>query len=444
MNMKYTITSVTLLMLLFIPTSLAHAAEVLCTRPPVTQALFFEMDAYEHVVKDVLEKQGCYGAVSLFGIANMGPVTASDQAIIDQFFSTFLNADNPPYSLKAREAEFMQLLNNQPAQWSADVQEMKQKLTSIHNLLRITMTDECQKKVPMQKEKIGGTVVDIPLYESVQAHYRAYYTIYGYLLFADVVGYSKRYSAPPTQEALVQEIIGKYRTSTENPFFYFADYRKDAMSQCVAKEMGLERINQSLEQLQDAWKETQKSVNELAKTAQTMSTININVTKLGKLMGMIAAPEAERALILQEIRTGLETGAMEVAQRLKNMFSSLRINGKPLRDFSFGTVQEGIVEIDGTNGTVKIQSQSQILQSYLQKKSDAAFQKEQALEEYKAKMYDTFGVYSSTENVMQQLSNASLQLDRANVYIEAAEDAFSYVCSNHLPSANNDCGEKKN
>lgn len=443
-------------MVMFVSPLATSAKDVYCDTPAITKVIFLEIQSYTQVLKKQLEDRKCLGEFDIFGVKYTS-ITDQESQRAQVFWNTHLTSKISNDDSKS----LFSGANNIPAQLAQDAEKFKSYLEQLRPLVSKSMSDCVTTNATPVIEKGVGQDITVSLSDSATGKYLAYRGLYELLLatptlYFDVLP-SSAIEGSASEVYLATMAKFTKQSGGKNPFFSLKDYRKDAASQCQATEMGLDRINDSIDALRETLEATGKEVQELGDAAASIKDgWGESLLQMAKFtqnfadsmnMSRTAEQRTEASIYIAKSLRSVVTiplsGAKEFLLGLMDVPSKLRYDGRPVKDFSFSDVQQDIIQVDYEVGRIEQKSISQILRDYTTKLDKAQNIKEQALDEFESKSYDTLGVYASTQFFLQKMDRATQTINKINQHLNGARADFSDVCRKHLPNPNDDCGEEK-
>ncbi|MFN7160632.1 MAG: hypothetical protein ACK4NC_03420 [Candidatus Gracilibacteria bacterium] len=454
--MKYTTHIIRIFFLLWcflLVPGVSYAKEALCVTPKVTRTYLIEMEAYNAAVRDLLQQKGCIiPKITVFGL-DLTSISAKE----DQLSKAFLEKYGDPTINTIRTA-----LNGSNTKTSAlllqDVELAEKQLEEMRGLMNKSM-DACMS-INVTDVMQGEKIQTLPLYQDIQARYLAYRQLYLWMMQSDQTTAYYPNGLDGTLSAVTNAVLARYTTATknQNPFSYIKDYKDASLTSCQSQEYGLDDINYSLDNLTQAVSSISETAEEFGDAVMSLSTIKFD---LNELLGQIKVrgPDGSTIITGQGIQKGEErtfarnvlegvigiplTEFTEAARKLAGFNDTLRLNGAPVNNFTFTQLQDQIVQIDATTGKITRKSLTDIPVTYSQQVYTVDRQKEEALEQYMAKNYDTLGKYETTQYFLGKMDQMTDTLSRINNTSASSADDFTFVCLTHLHRINDDCGELK-
>lgn len=436
----------------FLAPQVTYAKESFCITPKVTQTFLLEMQAYNKVVRDLLQEKGCMlPKMTVFGY-DVASISPKQNQVTEAFWNTYSDKaiDEIQMSLNASN-------NRTSALLLRDIELVKEELSKMRVLLN-NSTDTCMSI--NVRDMMDTSTEIIPLYLDIQARYIAYRQLYLWMMQSDQITVSFPNTTKDTVKSVSETILQRYTTATrgQNPFSYIKDYKDASLTSCQSQELGFDEISNSLQGLSDAVLGMGQTATEFGEAVSSLSTITLN---LNDLLGQVRlrGPDGSTIISGKGVQMGEEKSFannilegvfgiplnefMEATKKIATLGDNLRLNGAPVKEYTFADLQNQVVQIDATTGKITRKSLTDIPVTYLQQASSVDIQKEEALQQYMAKNYDTLGKYETTQYFLGKMDQMAQTLSEVNNAVSSSADDFTFVCQTHLHRNNDDCGELK-
>lgn len=454
--MKYTsyfIRTALLLWCFLIVPGVTFAKEALCISPTVTRTYLIEMEAYNAAVRDLLQEKGCIlPKISVFGM-DVTSISSKEDQLSQAFLEKYRNTtvDKVRAALSASNTRTSALLLR-------DVELVEKQLSEMRGLMN-KATDACMSTNVTDVIE-GERIQTLPLYQDIQARYLSYRQLYLWMMESGDTNISYPDIAESNLKAVSDAVLRRYTNATKNlnPFSYVKEYLDASLTSCQSQELGLDEINNSLQNLTDAVEAMSNTAQDFGEAITSLGSMSLD---LNELLGQVKlrGPDGNTIVTGQGVQKGEEKSFAknilqgvfgipfdeftEGTKKLQEFNNRLRLNGAPVNNFTFAQLQDQIVQIDMSTGKITRKPLTDIPLTYIREVYTVDQQKEEALEQYMAKNYDTLGKYATTQYFLGKMDQMTSTLSQLNNTATSAADDFTFVCLTHLHRINDDCGELK-
>lgn len=448
------------LLWLFLLTPTITLAADTCETPLFTKTYLMEMEAYNKSIREILEKHdpACIAPkVMIFG-KEVTFISEKEDQISKAFLEKYGDSaiGDLRKDLNASNIRTSPLLLQDLGLVEAQLNDMRYLMNKSVDICADVMVNDVQ----------GQTTRAISLSIDVQGRYLAYRQIYAWMLQPNQTSISYPSGLSKELQDLTYPLLDRYTTATkqQNPFSGITDYRDATLSSCQSQELGVEDINASLQGLVDSVKAIGQTTQEFADGVGSIFTEDLKNLAIAKtdfsgLLGQVQLRGNGTTIVTgQGVQKGEEAaftrrlveGVLgipfdefyEGAKKISGFNDSLRLNGAPVKDFTFSQLQNQIIRID-SNGKIIQKSLTDIPVTYSQEVYKIDQKKEEALEQYMAKNYDTLGKYATAQYFIGKMDQMTDTLAKINNTVSSAADDFTFVCQTHLHTNKDDCGELK-